>query len=112
MLRVNKGQNQLSQIAVTLKDEDECNWRSYHRQVQWNDGLTTVFDEIEASVSVGQTVGIQVVEENAADSTRDATVLDLEVVVTPDIQWCTEFSRTFWTISKKFGQRKCGSSAH
>ena len=24
-LRVNKGQNQLSQIAVTLKEEDECN---------------------------------------------------------------------------------------
>ena len=45
--------------------------------------MSTVFDEIEASISVGQTVGIQVVEEDASYSTRDASVFDLEVVVTP-----------------------------
>ena len=48
--------------------------------------MSTIFDEIEASISVGQTVGVQVVKEDASYSTRDASVFDLEVVVTPGDQ--------------------------
>ena len=48
--------------------------------------MSTVFDEIEAGISVGQTVGVQVVEEDASYSTRDASVFDLEVIIAPGDQ--------------------------